>query len=408
MDCCCQQLSLTLRLWVAVPAAAVCSAGLIPHAIFHEYIPLIRNQNLFQLCLFLSSSALSPSIHQPPTKTYYSLFLQTNTVWKCSCFSFHACEQTSESLHCFHTPSSCLPTELFWDVSRDNPELRSSVPENVRSWLYYEHLPKIGHQRLLHPPNAASSGRRCALYCQNIKKKNIPLCRHRHKAQLKSSLLKKKKKRGVVLYGCGRIHTRDCFQHNSISEGSHLSMSLPRRALLAEMLLRTSPVVAWFFSLKGDRKQGERETWCEFLCFTHRIAPVGEQRLINGVWVWDNGPLTKIRIGCNGVNPGCSCLSGIVSVTWFSLKLEHSHACLVLLGRRETLCGPSSLGQSWNSSLLQGCIACLRLAGGHVAFLNLEESKKSPAKSPGDTVSYWKGTWAQACFGDTLISHTSF
>lgn len=193
MDGCCQQLLLTLRLWVAVPAAAVCSAGLIPHAIFHEYIPLIRNQNLFQLCLFLSSSALSTSIHQPPTKTYYSLFLQTNTAWRCSCFSFHTCEQTSESLHCFHTPSSRLSTKLFWDVSRDNPELRSSVPENVRSWLYYEHLPKIGHQRLLHPPNAASSGHRCALYCQNIKKK-IYLCSDRHKAQHKPFLLKQKER----------------------------------------------------------------------------------------------------------------------------------------------------------------------------------------------------------------------
>lgn len=111
------------------------------------------------------------------------LFLQTNTLWKCSCFSFHACEQTSESLYCFHTPSSCLPTKLFWDVSRDNPELCSSAPENGRSWLYHEHLPKIGHQRLSHPPNAASSGHRCALYCQNIKKKNILLCWHRHKAQ---------------------------------------------------------------------------------------------------------------------------------------------------------------------------------------------------------------------------------
>lgn len=84
--------------------------------------------------------------------------------------------------------------KLFWDVSRDNPGLHSSVPENVRSWLHNEHLPKIGHQRLLPPPNAASSGHRCALYYQNIKNIYTLLCRHRHKAQHKPFLLKKRKR----------------------------------------------------------------------------------------------------------------------------------------------------------------------------------------------------------------------
>lgn len=307
MDCCCQQLSLTLWLWVTVPAAAVCSAGLIPHAIFHEYIPLIRNQNLFQLCLFLSSSALSLSIHQPPTKTYYSLFPQTNTVWKCSCFSFHACEQTSESLHCFHTPSSCLPTKLFWDVSRDNPELCSSVPENVRSWLYYEHLPKIGHQRLLHPPNAASSGCRCALYCQNIKKK-IHLCADTDIKHNTSHFCWKKRKGGWYCMGVA-VST-----HGIVPAQLHQWRITPlhvpaSQSSPAEMLWYMSPVVAWFFSLKGlCWWEMESERPAVNSSASPRIAPVGEQRLINGVWAGDDGPLTEIHISCNGVNPGCSCL----------------------------------------------------------------------------------------------------
>lgn len=48
-----------------------------------------------------------------------------------------------------------------------------------------------------------------------------------------------------------RICRWDCCQHGSISEGSHLFISLPYQAVLPEMLVSTSPVVAWFFSLKG-------------------------------------------------------------------------------------------------------------------------------------------------------------
>ena len=47
------------------------------------------------------------------------------------------------------------------------------------------------------------------------------------------------------------IYTWDCCQHSSVREGSHLFISLPCRAMLAEILVHTSPVVAWFFSLKG-------------------------------------------------------------------------------------------------------------------------------------------------------------
>lgn len=175
-------------------------------------------------------------------------------------------------------------------------------------------------------------------------------------------------------------------------------MSLPHRALLTEMLLCMSPVVAWFFSLKGlCWWETEWEICCEFLGFTPRIAPMGQQRLTNRVWVWDNGPLTEIHTGCSDVNPGCSCLSGVVSVTWFSLELEHSHV-LSSLGE-EILCGPSSLGQPWNPSLLQGCVGSFRLAGGHLAFLNLEELKDSPAKFPSASGACWKGAWVKLVLG---------
>lgn len=99
---------------------------------------------------------------------------------------------------CFHPPSSALPSELLWDVSRDKPELHSSIPKSLGSWLRCEHLPKMGHQRLLHPPNASSSGHRCALYCQHVREKVHFLVWTRHTAQHKLSLFKIKRWGWVV------------------------------------------------------------------------------------------------------------------------------------------------------------------------------------------------------------------
>lgn len=53
---------------------------------------------------------------------------------------------------------------------------------------------------------------------------------------------------------------------------------------------------------------------------------MGEEGLINGVWVWDTDPLTDMRVGCNGVNPGCRCLFGIIPGTLLLLQLEKSQA----------------------------------------------------------------------------------
>lgn len=225
MDCCCQQLSLTLRLWVTLPAADVCSAGQISHAIFHECIPLIRNQNFFQLCLFLSSSALSPSIHPstitPPVRPTAQFFLRL--AQSENAVAFHLKHVTRPLSHVFSPlprvfPVSCFETcqgithllqnLLLSSITKKNyfqqfqlffykKKLLSSITKNLRSWLHCEHQPKIGYWRLLHPPNASSSGHSGALYCQNVKEKNIPLCGHRHTAQHKLRL-EKKKKEGVV------------------------------------------------------------------------------------------------------------------------------------------------------------------------------------------------------------------
>lgn len=191
MDCCCQQLSLTLWLWVALPAADVCSAGQISHAIFHEYIPLIRNQNFFQLCLFplfIGSVSIHPPY--PPVRPTACFFLRLTRSE--NAVAFHFMHATRLLKVMFHPTFSCLPRRLFWDVSRDKPELHSSIPKNLRSWLQSEHLPKIEHQRPLCSLNASSSGRGCALYCQNVKEKICLCAGHRHTAQHKLSLLTKR------------------------------------------------------------------------------------------------------------------------------------------------------------------------------------------------------------------------
>jgi len=93
----------TLRLWVALPAAHVCSAGQISRAMFCEYIALIRNQNFFQLCLFLSLSALSPSIYHTPTSKTYCLFFLRLTQSE-NAIAFHSMRLTRPLKVMFSTP----------------------------------------------------------------------------------------------------------------------------------------------------------------------------------------------------------------------------------------------------------------------------------------------------------------
>lgn len=112
----------------------------------------------------------------------------------------------------------------------------------------------------------------------------------------------------MVLYGCGCIHTWDC-SSTAPSVKDHTSP----RPCLTELSCRNALVyvtscclIFLFKRLCWWEMESERPAVNSSA--SPRIAPVGEQRLINGVWVGDDGPLTEIHISCNGVNPGCSCL----------------------------------------------------------------------------------------------------
>lgn len=132
-------------------------------------IPLIRKWTF--CCVFFSlfgfSVSIHPSIISPPVRPTARFFLRLTQ--SDSAVTFHLMSVTRPLKVMFSPSSSCLPSKLFWDVSRDKPKLCSSVPKNLRSWLRCEHLPKIGPQRLLHPPNSSSFGHSCALYYQNVK-----------------------------------------------------------------------------------------------------------------------------------------------------------------------------------------------------------------------------------------------
>lgn len=172
----------------------------------------------------------------------------------------------------------------------------------------------------------------------------MPLCGHRHTAQHKLSLLTKRGGGGWV-YWYNRINTWDRCQHSSISEGSHLFISLPCRAMLAEMLVHTSPVVAWFFSLKGlcwweagrprdlawipplhpqnsSRGRGETNKWGVSLRYwspdksTHRLKWC-ESRLLLSLWYY----LSYVVLITAGAEP---CKFGLQwekrDIVWFQLS----------------------------------------------------------------------------------------
>lgn len=152
---------------------------------------LDQKWRFFFSCVSLHLCCLPPSTVSPPVRPTARFF--SSVMCPENAVTFHFMHVTGRLLSCFHPSSSTLPSELFWNVSRDKPELHSSIPKNLGSWLHCEHLPKIGHQRLLHSPNASSSGHRCALYCQNLREEVHLLCGHRHTAQYKLSLFKIKR-----------------------------------------------------------------------------------------------------------------------------------------------------------------------------------------------------------------------